>query len=208
MLCVICFVIGMRYLSGKERLALTGILWSTVLAGFVLGAIFPLYLRLQNFPALYQESQNRLQEIEANIAGFNSVRSEFEDIMTQVPRLRALYLNPKDAVGYIEALENLTKEFELYKEIRLVSEPASAGGLSTQPSFVFQVTLVGSFEHLMQFFARLESFPYLVDVEKMTFAPAKESQTYGAQFSGETRIFKPQAGDITAGISIRVHATP
>ena len=198
----------MRYLSGKEKLAVTSALWFVALAGFVLGIIFPLYLRLQNFPGLYRELQNQLLELETNIAGFNSVRSEFEDIVNRVPQLRELYVDPKNAVDFIEALENLAKELDLYKEIRLISEPASTGDVIARTSFVFHVTFIGSFEHAAQFLARLEGFPYLVDVEKMSFTPAKESQTYGTQVPGETRAFKPQAGDIAASVTMRVHATP
>lgn len=197
----------MRHLTGKERITLSAVLWTVVLGGFALGVLFPLYLRLQNFPVLYRATHDRLRELEASIAKFPEVQREFTAVESSAPLLASLYLEPKDAVVFIEALERFAKDASLYKEIQLVSEPSGATQGSAS-SFVFHLTLVGSFEHLMGFLATLENSSYAVDVEAVHIAPAKSSQAYSAASSAGqgSESFTPSPGDVAASVTIRVYA--
>ncbi len=201
--------ITMAHLSGKDKIILSSTLWLVVGAGMALGVILPLYLRLQNFPERHQDQLYRLEGLETAVEKFSSTKSDFEHISGNIQRIRMRLLDPEDAVLFIEALEDLARKTQLYKEIQLAGEPQPAGQGDGGSSFIFQLTLVGTFEHVMEFAANLENFSYAVDIEKISMVPIKDGQVYGATAgSGTQTPFKSSPGDVATSMRIRVHASP
>ncbi|MDO8557941.1 MAG: hypothetical protein Q7S09_01970 [bacterium] len=199
----------MTHLSGKDKVILFSTLWLVVGAGMILGVILPLYLHLQSFPERYQDLFYRLEGFESAVEKFSSTKSEFERISANIQLIRSQLLDPENLVSFIEAMEDLAREVQLYKEIQLISEPSLVAGANIKSSFVFQLTLVGSFEHLMEFIAHLENFAYAVDIEQALFSPIKGMQTYGtASGQNQSTSFKSSSGDIAASVRIRVYAMP
>ena len=199
----------MSHISGKEKVILYGTLWFAVCVAMLLGIVWPLYLRLQNFPERYEGLRYRLEGLEIAVEKFSSTKKEFEHINKNIELIRSRFLDPQQAVVFIEALERLSRDEQLYQEISLVSEPMPSGEGAAKSSFVFSLTVIGTFEHLMKFIAHLENFLYAIDVERVSFSPTKEGQIYGlTPNSQKPASFKASPGDIASNIRIRVYAIP
>jgi hypothetical protein len=198
----------MKQISAKDKLIFSSILWAAVMGGFVFGVTLPLYIRMENFPELYRASHDRLAVLEQNIADFKQIKASFESIASNMPLIRSQFLpakDPEEAVAFMENLDAIARENNLSEEMRLISEPAKGANNEAKNSFVFNITLTGSFEGVMRTIAQLEHFKYAIDVEKLGLSPVAGSRSSQAGEEGD-QTYAPLGGDVSANAIIRVHS--
>jgi hypothetical protein len=192
-------------MGGKEKIYLIALMWLVVLAGVSSGVIYPLYLQVEHFPSLYRDASLRLRELESSVAKYGETKAEFDTITSELPSLKACLVDEKNAVVFIESLENLSRDSKVYSEIKPVGEKADKSKTEL-PHFGFNLTVVGTFDNVMKFLAQIENFKYAIDVEKVAVTEVKENQLFRSDNSDSKEGFKPDPGDVVLNLIIKAYS--
>jgi len=196
----------MKTPTGHEKVIIFSVLWTAVICGVVVGIGFPLYIRLQNFQGVHEEQSIQLHELEERIEKFGALKRDYERVSSKLPFLRSGFLDPDNAVSFIEIIEQLGRDAAVRKEIRLASR--RTGSASEEPPYLsFQLTLVGPFRNVFESVVRLENLQYYVDIERLNLARPGVKE-FVSQPSGESDVSTIFSGDVRAYILFRVHTAP
>ncbi|MFH1841286.1 MAG: type 4a pilus biogenesis protein PilO [Candidatus Nealsonbacteria bacterium] len=175
------------------------IIFLTILVVFILVSIVLMSVLL--FGKIQKESDNlvfqkkRLLELEMKIKNLKDFQAVYDDYQINFKKIDNLFINSAEPIDFIEFLEQEAENSNLFIEITPFQE--EEGDL--WPTMNFQLTSAGSFNDFLEFFEKLESSPYLIEVLSLRI---RES-TKGDERSVDAGLSEE---DVIAALLIRVCA--
>ena len=108
-------------------------------------------------------AKNNLANLGTQINETNSFKKNYESYRENLDRISQLFVDPKNPVDFIEFLENTALSSKVTSQISL--PPTSS---VPQQFVMMQVTCKGSFSSILSLIKKIESGPYLIEIENLT----------------------------------------
>jgi len=120
----------------------------------------------------YIDSRITLAEVEQK-AGLKSVLNrELEEAEEEVAIIERSLLNEGDTLEFIEAVEGLATENQIFYNTNTVQELKDASGKVT--AINFNINLAGSFRAHLNFIRALKAMPYLLNFTQVSMGPGAD----------------------------------
>ena len=133
------------------------------------------------FNQLKQETENLtscknvLAALEQRIQNFKNFRAFSKSSQENFEKMDALFINPAEPVNFIEFLEKQAVDSSLSIEI---SPVLSKEIEEAWPSMCFQINLRGDFPDFLQFFEKLETSHYLIELLNLHITRIAKEEIY------------------------------
>lgn len=180
----------------KRKIYLISVLFIFLILGLLFCLISPLFSTIKKDSLEYLSQKENLISTEKKKKELINIEKTYADIEPNLAKIDALFVNPEEPVEFINFLEKSAQELNLSIQISLINKEA---GEKPWPGIYFQIKTAGSFSNFMKFLEKLESAPYLIEVENMNIKRASETQ---ARF--ET-IKTLKTGDVQITLDIKVY---
>jgi len=123
-----------------------------------------------------QEERKNLKQLEATYQNYQHDLEEIE----------ALFVNPEVPVEFIDFLEATAQLSQQTIDISLV--PARETKDEPWPFLSFRISTTGSFPDFLEFTARLENSPYLIEILNLNIKESSVREVRSGEFEGSTPI--------------------
>jgi len=152
--------------------------------------VFPLLIDIKKGSNDLISEKNNLSVLDEQIASLEKFKILYKNLEEILKKIDKLFINSEVPVDFIGFLEKTARSSLVNIEII----PLSSGKIDKDPwpSINFQITANGSFSNFLSFLEKIESSPYLIEIQNLTVV----------QNSSE----KKTAGNIQAIFSFKVFA--
>ncbi len=182
----------------KNRVKLSLAIFVTLSIFMIVFLIYPLFKDIkENAAELSLKKQGSLY-LDTKLENIEEFRRGYKEIKANLEKGENLFVNSEAPVDFIGFLEDISEDSNVSIKIS-PSEPTKKTGDSWY-SIIFQVNAVSSFPNLLRFIEKMESGPYLIQIESINITrlalenlKSKELQAYSV-------------GDASASFSIKAFA--
>ena len=151
--------------------------------GFFL--IAPVYSEIKMISKEISQERGKMASLQSQIKNFETLNSYAQKYEKEFQKADSIFVSSEMPIALINFLEDIAQDSSVSLKIsssQQVKEPSGSW-----PSLLFQVNASGSFPNLSKFLAKLESAPYLMEIQNLRVA--KESSARGgSQGSGSGRV--------------------
>lgn len=141
-----------------------------ILSIFILSSLFliiffvwPLTKEIKKNSEDLVSAKNNIVDLEAQINETNNFKKVYENYKPNLDKIDQLFINSNYLVDFIEFLENTAFNSNVTSQISL--PPASK---NSQQFVMFQFISEGTFFDMLNFIKKIESGPYLIEIENLT----------------------------------------
>lgn len=170
-------------LKNKINLLITVFVISIVL--LVVFGIYPLFTEIKKNSQEVILEKKTLLSLEAKTEDLEKFKNFYKDIEPNLEKIDNLFIDSETPVEFIGFLEKINRDCELSLKISLT--PPIRLEKDSWPSVTFQMNSIGSFPYFLKFLEKLESSPYLIEIQNLS-------------------VNKLEKGDIQANFSLKVFA--
>jgi len=172
------FYCRMKNFLNKQREIISLLAYAAIVASLVYLVILPLLVRIEDINNQIQEEAMNQESVRLHIEQLPRIQKQYETVINDVDLTNAL-LDKEKAVVLIEKLEKMAENTKneitisvqesapAKKSSAKVVSPAAetlATGLPSQDYLQIKINLVGSYNSIVEFVARLEKFEYYSDI--------------------------------------------
>ncbi|XOB42105.1 MAG: hypothetical protein ACKKMP_01840 [Candidatus Nealsonbacteria bacterium] len=185
-------------MSLKNQVKLSLVIFLALSAFMIIFLIYPLFKDIkENATELSFKKQDSLY-LDSKLKNIEDFRKDYKEIKANLEKGESLFVNSEAPVDFIGFLEDISEASNV--SIRISpSEPAKKPG-DPWYSIIFQVNAVSSFPDLLKLIEKLESGPYLVQIENINIIRL----TSDALRSKELEVYS--VGDASASFSVKAFA--
>ena len=170
-------------LSQKKKIYISGIGIFLVFLTLLFGLIFPLFSSIKKDSFELFSQKEKLASLENTKESFNQIQESYPNFQSGIEKINSLFINPKEPIEFIGFLEKTAQSLNLSIQILLGGEQPK--GTDWQ-SISFQVKITGSFSNLMKFLEKIESAPYLVEINNLNIQKLSGNEI-NAGLGGKTK---------------------
>lgn len=182
-------------ISPKRKIYFLSLLFTFLILLFIFCFIFPLFSTIKKDSLKYLSLKEELASIEQKKRELINIRKTYNDITPGLAKIESLFVDQNEPVEFINFLEKSAQELNLSIQISLLNKEPEK---KSWPGLYFQIKTAGSFPNFMKFLEKLESSPYLTEVENLIIRRISE---IGIK-SEELKNLKPD--DIQATLDIKI----
>ena len=164
----------------------------------VIFIIYPLFSEIKKSSAEYLDQKSKLAGLEDKNKNLQQFQAAYQDYEPDLEKINALFIDLTEPVNFIEFLEKEALQSQLFIEIAPLASEKVKG--DNWPSMNFQLVLNGSFPGFLQFFEKLESSPYLVEIVSLNMRRLNDWDVRADKFKSFS------VGDINASFLIKAYA--
>lgn len=147
--------------------------------------IYPIFKDIQKNYQTFISQKDKLASLAAQIENLNKLKITYEKLEPSLEKIDKIFVNPGLPVEFIAFLEKIAKDSKI--EIKISSPPLREKDILT--SLNFQINTTGFFPNFLSFFEKIETAPYLIEIQNLNVSKAG----------------KVEAG-IAANLSIKVYS--
>ena len=138
----------------------------------------------------------------AKIKELEEFQTVYQDLKPNLEKIDALFIDSKVPVEFINFLETTSQEYQNLIKI----SPGLPLKTERDPwlSIVFQITSTGSFPNFLRFLAKIETSPYLIEVQNLNVKRLTEKALMSK--APNQGLAEGSLGDVEATLLIKVYA--
>jgi hypothetical protein len=160
------------FLFGSKKIYVTLAVFVCASAAIIVLFIYPFLSKIiADSNEILQQKQERLT-IGADISNLENLKVFYRDHSADFDKIDKLFIDKDVPVEFINFLEKTASDSSISIKI---SSAASVTKNDPWPSLSFEITLVGPFPKVMRFIEKLESSPYLTDIQNFSVAGLKDA---------------------------------
>ena len=184
-------------MSFKRKIYISIIIFSGLSILLTVFLIYPLFSEIEKSSQNFLSQKQKLLALEKKVENLEKFKKILPEISTDLKKIDNLFVDPKVPIDFISFLEKTSQDFQLSLKIspglplKIEKDP--------WPSIGFQLSLAGSFSNFTKFLEKLESGPYLIEIQNLTISRLSETELKSKEFEN----FLP--GDVKANLSIKVY---
>jgi Tfp pilus assembly protein PilO len=129
----------------------------------VIFGVWPLLENIENNSKDLVSAKNNIAILNNQIDEIENFKNNYAIYKPNLEKIDGMFVDLKDPVDFIEFIENTAYECSIDLQIHL---PVSNQGASAY--IIFQLSSEGNFSDILDFTKKIESGPYLVEIEKLT----------------------------------------
>ena len=180
----------------KNKINLS-LIFFLILAIFLLAfLIYPLLEDIKNYSKEIISQKKEVLSLENKIKDTEEFRKNYAKIKPNLEKIETLFTNSEAPIDFISFLEKTSQDCHL--TIKIV--PAAITKKTEEPwaSLGFSITLAGSFPNFLRFLEKLESAPFLTEIQNLSIKRLQDTELKLKEFENLS------LGDIQASFLIRV----
>jgi hypothetical protein len=167
-------------------------------------AVLPLINKIRAFSQEYLANQATLAELDQKEFLLKELEEYYQEKQTDLSALEGVFLDSREAVGFISTLETIAAETgNIFKIKTAKSFTPSAEEENGERSFLsLRISLWGDFKSLLLFLANLEDSPYppyrLLEIDNISITRLNEKNMTGLSSS-------LREGDLETVLGIKIY---
>lgn len=175
-----------------------------ILLIFTLTSLFLVVLFVMPILQDIEKNSKDLTSAKDNIVALSAQTNEtenfknnYETYKPNLEKIDQLFVDPNNPVDFIEFLENTASSSQITSQISL--PPSSVDSQPASQNFIiFQFASKGSFSDVLNFAEKIETGPYLIEIENLTIQDSEEST------SGHSNISRDSSRKVDGAFTIKV----
>jgi len=156
--------------------------------------IYPLLKNIENNSKEIISQKKEVLSLENEIEDIEEFRKSYAKIKPNLEKIETLFTNSEAPIDFISFLEKNSQDCHL--TIKIV--PAAITSEKPWPSLSFSITSLGSFPNFLRFLEKLETGPYLTEIQNLSIKRLPDTELKSKEFENLS------LGDIQANFLIRV----
>jgi len=174
----------------KRKINISLIVFLALIVFISVFVVFPLTRDIKKESDELISEKKNLSVLDGQITSLEKFKVLYKNLEEILKKIDNLFINSEIPIDFMSFLEKTARSSSVNIDI----SPFSLGKADKDPwsSVNFQITATGSFPHFLSFLEKIESSPYLIEIQNLTVS----------QYSGE----KKTAGNIQASFSFKVFA--
>jgi Tfp pilus assembly protein PilO len=181
----------------KNKINFSLVIFSVLIISSVVFLIYPLFKEIKmNSEDLISKKQELLS-LEAKVENLKEFQSLWPEIEPNLKKVDQLFIDSEVPVEFIGFLETTARDYGLSIEI----SPALSSETEKDlwPSLSFQISSTASFSKFLKFLAKIETSPYLIEIQSLNGKRLTERELELKDFE------KFSLGDVKTTLSIKVY---
>jgi len=179
----------------KNKINLS-LIFFLILAIFLIAfLIYPLLEDIKNNSKEIISQKKEIKVLENKIRDTEEFRKNYAEIKPNLEKIETLFTNSEAPIDFISFLEKTSQACHL--TIKIVPSAITKKTEEPWPSLSFSITLTGSFPNFLRFLERLETGPYLTEIQNLSIKRLLETELKLKEFENLS------LGDIQASFLIR-----
>lgn len=194
--------------QGKKKLIWTLIINSLIMVLFILFIDYYLVAKIKAVSQEYLSSQKTLTQFSEKEKLAKSLQKQYQETELDSQKLESVFLDIKDAVGFITDLEKVAQSTNNFFEIKSVSplESNKTDANDEGPFLGFHITVWGDFSKLILFLANLEDSPYppyrLIEVANLNIKKLAKANLDESKITSMPGL---KEGDLESSMDVKVY---
>jgi hypothetical protein len=149
----------------KNKINLSLVIFSILIIGFIVFLIYPLFEGIKNNSEDLTSKKQKILSLEAKIKDLERFQSLWREIEPSFKKIEQSFIDPKVPVEFISFLEITARGCAV--DIEISSTLPSKAEKDPWPSLFFQINSTSSFSKFLKFLAKMETSPYLIEVQNL-----------------------------------------
>lgn len=174
----------MTPLRKKNIISIASLLILSVL--FVFFIISPIFSDIKEISRSLPLKKQELAELEKKIENLNKFKNTLSEISPNVEKISNLFINLRAPIEFREFLEEIAQDSKVSLEI----SPAPLSQAANADPWLFNLLyldIAGPFSNFSNFLEKLESAPYLVEVQNFNIAAEAKSSQFEQFYLGDIK---------------------
>jgi len=181
----------------KNKINLSLVIFGIFIIGFIAFLIYPLFKGIKNNSEDLISKKQNLLSLEAKIDDLEKFQSLWREIEPNFKKIDQLFIDPESPVEFISFLETTARDCAV--DIEISSALSSKSEEDFWPSLLFQISSTSSFSKFLKFLAKIETGPYLIEIQNLNARRLTERELKLKEFE------KYSLDDVKATFSIKVY---
>ncbi len=149
----------------KKKIILLSIIFGIIITLLVFFLILPLFRSIDEGLQEIAETRKEIISSGEEAERFKEFNNIYKKIEPSIGRINQLFIDPEVPINLIEFLEKEAGQQNLLIKISLSSLKEEKGVFWSSTGF--QINLSGSFSDFSKFLRKIESGPYLIEIQRM-----------------------------------------
>jgi hypothetical protein len=179
----------------KNQIKLSLAILAAAAGAIVVLLILPTYQDIQQSSEEMALQKQELASLEDKIGNIEEFKAHYKDISENLGRISELFVNSKAPTDFISFIETGAQESQLSVEI-FPSAPKQESDDKWR-SILFRTESASPFSSFIRFLEKLESSPYLLEVQTLRITKLLESDLKTSKFENAS------LGDVKANLSVK-----
>jgi len=183
-------------LKNKTKLSL--IIFLALSIFILIFLVFPLYKNIKDNAIELSLKKRGSLYVDNKLKNVEEFRKNYKEIKVNLEKGKSLFLKSEAPVNFIRFLEEISQE----SNVSIKISPSTPAKKMDDPwySIVFQINANGSFPNVLKFIEKLESGPYLTQIETLGIIRMTANDLRSKDLA------KYSIGDVKASFSIKAFA--
>lgn len=161
-------------MSSEQKIIIISSVFILSVLLLVFFAIYPLFREIEKNSEKFFENKKKEILIEEKIKDLNSFKGICQKIEEDLKKVDQLFVDQKVPIGFIEFLEKTAENSNVLIDISPSPGTTRKGDL--WPSLDFKITVSGSFPNCAKFLEKVETAPYLIEVQNLNLRRLTEKE--------------------------------
>ena len=179
----------------KNKINLSLIFFLFLSIFFVAFLVYPLLKDIKNNSKEIISQKKEVLSLENKIKDIEEFRKNYAKIRPNLEKIETLFTNSEAPIDFISFLEKTSQDCRV--SIQIVPA-AITRSEEPWPSLSFSITSAGSFPNFLRFLEKLESGPYLTEIQNLSIKRLQDTELKSKEFENLS------LGDIQASFLIKV----
>jgi len=182
-------------MSPRKKIIMTSAIFGLITLLLVCFLIYPLLEDIKDYSKEMISQKKEIKVLENKIRDTEEFRKNYAEIKPNLEKIETLFTNSEAPIDFISFLEKTSQACHL--TIKIVPSAITKKTEEPWPSLSFSITLTGSFPNFLRFLERLETGPYLTEIQNLSIKRLLETELKLKEFENLS------LGDIQASFLIR-----
>lgn len=181
-------------MTPKAKILISLVLFFILSVLFVIFVISPLFLGIKEISQALPSEKQKLAELEEKVKNLDEFKKILPEISPDFKKIDYFFIDPKVPVDFVRFLEKTAQDSKVSLGISPLSLPRTVN-MDFWPSVLFNLSLAGPFPNLSNFLEKLESSPYLIEIQGLNIISELKLSEFEEFYLGDVRV----------NLSIKVH---
>jgi len=134
--------------------------------------VYPTLKSIKNGSEEILSDRSRDVFINSEIREVDNFKKKYKDYKSNLEKIDKLLVDSKNPVDFIEFLEKIASDFNVITDINFV--PSKEKDANNGSLVIFQISAKGDFLNILRFIEKLETGPYLIEIQNLTIKKSEK----------------------------------
>jgi len=144
-----------------KKIQITLLIFALIAISLAVFLIYPLFNQIKTDSYNIISAKDKIATIEVQAQEINKFKNNYQAYKVKLDEFSQLFINPSEPIDFIKFLENTAVQSGVSSKISLQTS-------SLTDFAVFQDAVSGTFTQVMYFIKRIETGPYLVELQNLS----------------------------------------